>query len=53
MSNGLMMPEDLSNLGYGDQPNYIRVDASAETAKEASGFIAGTGVKPSRKGKLW
>ena len=53
MSNGLMMPEDLSKLGYGEHANYVRVEPSDEASKEASGFVAGTGVKPSRKGKFW
>jgi hypothetical protein len=47
-----MMKEDLSNLGFGENPSYTRVQ-SDEGLKEKEGFISGTNVKASKKSVFW
>jgi hypothetical protein len=51
MNKDLMKKEDLSNLGFGENGEYNRIYRT--DSKESSGFIAGTGVKPSSKGRIW
>ena len=43
-----MAKEDLSTLGLGENSEYVRV-ASDEGKKEKEGFVAGTGVKVTKK----
>ena len=43
-----MAEEDLTSLGFGEKREYVRKQ-SDEGVKESNGFIAGTGVRPSKK----
>jgi cytochrome c oxidase assembly protein subunit 19 len=52
MDRSLMSNEDLSQLGFGEQATYVRAE-SKEGKKEAEGFIAGTGVRGSKKFLFW
>ena len=47
-----MRKEDLNNLGLGEDRTYTRVDPQAGS-REAQGFVAGTGVRPSSKWKIF
>ena len=48
MDNDLMAKEDMQNLGFGNNAEYIRVQKQ-EGEKEAQGFVSGLGVKPGKK----
>lgn len=48
MDNDLMAKEDMKNLGFGNNAEYIRVQKQ-EGEKEAQGFVSGLGVKPGKK----
>ncbi len=45
-----MKSEDLSNLGFGEHPEYTRVENTDVGKKEREGFIGGLGVSGSNKG---
>lgn len=53
METGLMLKEDLSNLGFGEAGNYVRITHDESQGKETKGFIAGLGVKSSNKWKFF
>jgi hypothetical protein len=52
MDHNLMKIEDLNTLGLGEDSSYTRMDANAGK-KEQEGFVAGTGVKPSSKWRIF
>ena len=45
---GLMAPEEWKNLGFGEEQNNPVV-VENQQKKEASGFVAGTGIKQKRE----
>jgi cytochrome c oxidase assembly protein subunit 19 len=49
MDKNLMAKENMSNLGFDDHGEYIRVERATDTDRENNGFVAGLGVKPGRK----
>jgi cytochrome c oxidase assembly protein subunit 19 len=53
MDHELMAKEDMGNLGFGKDKEYVRVDPTLTASKEAEGFVAGIGVKSGKGWNLW
>lgn len=52
MDKELMAKDDLNNIGLGETGTYLRVQREPGE-KERNGFVAGTGVKASKKGGIF